>query len=97
MRQDTPEHFGQEPGPTWPPTVDARSEPITVPRRQRGMRIRTVVFGLVLLLLAGCVTLGDTTDVHVDAGAVAILALIGAGALLLAGAAAAAGRERRGE
>ena len=51
-----------------------------------GVRMRTVVFGLVLLVIAGAVLVGQLTDVTVDAGAVLLALMIGGGLLLLAGA-----------
>jgi hypothetical protein len=55
----------------------------TVPRR---MRMRTVVLGLVLLVTAGSVLVGQLTDITVDAGAVFLALMIGGGVLLIAGA-----------
>jgi hypothetical protein len=50
---------------------------------RRPVRGRTVVFGLVLLALAVAVLVSALTDLHVDAGSVALAVLIGAGALLV--------------
>jgi hypothetical protein len=52
----------------------------------RGIRMRTVVFGLVLLAIAGSVLVGQLTDITVDAGAVFLALMIGCGVLLIAGA-----------
>jgi hypothetical protein len=52
----------------------------------RGVRMRTVVFGLVLLVIAGAVLVGELTDITVDAGAVILALMIGCGLLLLVGA-----------
>jgi len=61
----------------------------------RGARIRTVVFGLFLALLAVSVPLTHYTTVRIDGSALAIGALIAAGALLLVGGLASVARERR--
>ena len=63
----------------------------------RGVRWRTVVFGLVLLTLSGTSLLRLLTDVHVDDAAVLLTILIAAGALLLGGGVVAAVREARGD
>jgi hypothetical protein len=63
------------------PTAPVISEPTG-----REVRMRTVVFGLVLLVIAGSVLVGQLTDVTVDAGAVLLALMIGGGVLLLAGA-----------
>jgi hypothetical protein len=52
----------------------------------RAVRLRTVVFGLVLLVIAGAVLVGQLTDITVDAGAVLLALMIGGGLLLIAGA-----------
>jgi hypothetical protein len=52
----------------------------------RPVRMRTVVFGLVLLVIAGAVLVGQLTDVTVDTGAVVLALMIGCGVLLLVGA-----------
>ena len=61
-------------------------------RRRRGLRVRTLVFGLLLGLVALTVLVSELTGDRVDGGAIAIVALIGAGVILLAGAVGAAGR-----
>lgn len=53
---------------------------------RRGIRMRTVVFGLVLLAIAGSVLVGQLTEVSIDAGAVFLALMIGCGVLLIAGA-----------
>jgi hypothetical protein len=53
---------------------------------RRGIRMRTVVFGLVLLAVAGSVLIAQLTDVTIDAGAVFLALMIGGGVLLIAGA-----------
>jgi hypothetical protein len=50
------------------------------------MRMRTVVIGLVLLVIAGAVLIGQLTDVTVNATAVLLALMIGGGLLLIAGA-----------
>ena len=65
-------------------------------RRRRGLRVRTVVFGLVLLAISLSVLVTLLTDVRVDATGVTFVVLIGAGAALVAGGLAAAVREARG-
>jgi hypothetical protein len=70
------------------PTPEDRMDP-------RGLRMRTVVFGLVLAVVAVSVVVAEATDLHVDGVTVAIAALIGAGLLLFGGAMATLVRERR--
>jgi hypothetical protein len=53
---------------------------------RRGIRMRTVVFGLVLLAIAGSVLVAQLTDITIDAGAVFLALMIGCGVLLIAGA-----------
>jgi hypothetical protein len=48
--------------------------------------MRTVVFGLVLLVIAGTVLVGQLTDITVNASAVVLALMIGGGVLLIAGA-----------
>ena len=48
--------------------------------------MRTVVIGLVLLVIAGAVLVDQLTSVTVDAGAVLLALMIGGGLLLIAGA-----------
>jgi len=68
-----------------------------VPARQRrGVRMRTMVFGLVLLVISVSVLVTLLTTARVDATAVTLVILIGAGAALVAGGLAAAVREARG-
>jgi hypothetical protein len=50
------------------------------------MRMRTVVIGLVLLVIAGAVLVGQLTDVTVNGTAVLLALMIGGGLLLIAGA-----------
>lgn len=52
----------------------------------RDVRMRTVVLGLVLLVIAGSVLLGQLAEVTVDAGGVLLALMIGGGLLLIAGA-----------
>jgi hypothetical protein len=53
---------------------------------RRGIRMRTVVFGLVLMAVAVSVLIGQLTDITVDAGVVVLALMIGCGVLLIAGA-----------
>jgi hypothetical protein len=66
------------------PVVEPLPTPDAVVRR--GIRMRTVVFGLVLLAIAGSVLIGQLTDITVDAGVVVLAVMIGSGVLLIAGA-----------
>ena len=61
----------------------------------RGLRMRTLVFGLVLLTVSGTATIRLLTHVHVDYGVVLLVLLLVAGALLLAGGVLGAAREAR--
>ena len=63
---------------------------------RRTLRVRTVVFGLVLLAIAGTTLVGVLTDVAVDGGAVFLVLLVLAGVALLGGGLAAAVKEARG-
>jgi len=69
--------------PTAPPATGAGSSRVTGPVRRRGVRMRTVVFGLVLLAVAGAVLMAALTEVRVDAASVVLAVMIGAGALLV--------------
>jgi hypothetical protein len=53
---------------------------------RRGVRMPTVVLGLVLLVIAVSVTIGQLTDIDIDPGAIVIAVMIGAGILLVTGA-----------
>lgn len=74
------------PTATAAPTVTAPGPTIEAEPAPRVMRMRTVVFGLVLLVIAGAVLVGQLTDVTVDAGGVLLALMIGGGVLLIAGA-----------
>jgi len=65
------------------------------PPATRGPRMRTLVFGLVLLTVSGTATIRLHTHVHVDYGVVLLVLLLVAGALLLAGGVLGAAREAR--
>jgi len=66
-------------------------------RHRRGVRIRTVVFGLVMLALSVAGLLDVLTSLRVDGAAIGLALLVGAGAALLLGGLAAALRDvRRG-
>lgn len=94
---------GQTAGPA-SEDATAAAAPATVaaaaldrPRRiRRPLRVRTLVFGLVMLAISVVSLVALTTDVHVDSGVVGLGLLIGAGAALVAGGVAAAMREARG-
>lgn len=75
------------------PATPGVADPSMVP--PVGVRVRTVVLGLLLALLALSVGVANVTEVDVDGVTVAICALIGAGVLLLGGAVASLRRERR--
>ena len=85
--------------PAVPPTAPARVTPGpeagSVPRR-RGVRIGTIVFGAVMLVISVVCLLALTTSVQVDGTAIGLALLLGAGAALVAGGAASAVREARG-
>jgi hypothetical protein len=73
--------------PTWTPTaVDETRPPTEIDAGPRAVRMRTVVLGLVFLVIAGAVLVGQLTDVTVNAGAIVLALMIGGGLLLIAGA-----------
>jgi hypothetical protein len=59
------------------------------------VRVRTVVFGLVLLAISVTVGVSIVSDVRVDAAAVGLALFIGAGLALVGGGLASAVRETR--
>jgi hypothetical protein len=61
----------------------------------RGVRMRTLVFGLVLLAISVTTTIRLLTDVDLDNGIVLLVLLLVAGALLLGGGVLGAAREAR--
>jgi hypothetical protein len=63
------------------------------PPAARGPRMRTLVFGLVLLAVSVTTSLRLLTHVHVDDGVVLLVLLLVAGALLLGGGILGAARE----
>jgi hypothetical protein len=66
-------------------------------RERRGVRVRTVVFGLALLVVSAACLVSVLTRIRVDAGVVALAVLVGAGAaLLIGGLSAAVADLRRG-
>jgi hypothetical protein len=65
------------------------------PPATHGPRMRTLVFGLVLLTVSGTTTIRLLTHLHVDYGVVLLVLLLVAGALLLAGGVLGAARESR--
>jgi hypothetical protein len=91
----------QAPTPTAPTATPAPSAVAVAadrPQRvRRGVRIRTVVFGVVMLVISGASLVALLTPVHVDGGIIGLSLLIGAGAALLVGGLTAAVRDvRRG-
>jgi len=65
------------------------------PRMPRGIRMRTVVLGLVLLAISVTSLLRVLTDVRIDDSLVLLILLVVAGALLLGAGVASAAREAR--
>lgn len=78
------------------PDVQAAGAVAAQPRVKRSLRVRTAVFGLVMLAISVVSLVALLTDVRVDGGIVGLGLLIGAGAALVAGGVAAAMREARG-
>jgi hypothetical protein len=83
-----------------PPTVTTpppapQPGPVTAPDRApaRLMRLRTVIFGLMLLAVSVLSVIGATTEVPLSASWVAVAILVGAGFVLVAGGLSAALRE----
>jgi len=97
-RADTPPAAVAPPAPVAAPASVA-SSPDAPPEptgwAARGVRMRTVVLGLVLLAVSVTSLLRVLTDVHVDDSLVALVLLVVAGALLLGGGVASAAREAR--
>jgi hypothetical protein len=60
------------------------------------VRVRTVVLGVVLLVISVACGISIVSDVRVDAAAVGLALLIGAGLALVGGGLASAVRETRG-
>jgi predicted phage tail protein len=58
-------------------------------------RVRTIVFGAVLLVVSVLSLVALLTDVHIDGAAVALGTLVAAGVALVAGGVASARREAR--
>jgi hypothetical protein len=109
--QDTIDFFGASASPTLPvpstpepapepaaPAVPAPALPVPADQRvQRGIRVRTLVFGLVALAISIVSGIGLLTDVRLEGGVVGLGLMIGAGAGLLIGGLSAAVRDvRRG-
>jgi hypothetical protein len=92
-----PSHYTMDDDPAPAPDApDTTPVAVTAPRVRRTPRVRTVVFGLVMLAISVVSLVALMTDVQVDSGVVGLGLLIGAGAALVAGGAAAAVRESRG-
>lgn len=68
---------------------------VPVAGARRGPRMRTIVFGLVLLAVAVTVLVSALTTVRVDPASVALTVLIGAGALLVMSGIRSAARQGR--
>jgi len=68
---------------------------LATPTHRPGIRMRTVVIGLVALTISATVLLDALTDLDINGGIVALAVLIGAGLLLLASGILAAVREQR--
>jgi hypothetical protein len=66
-------------GPTEPTGPVGRSWP--------GLRVRTLVFGLILLAVSGSVLTAQLTSIRVDPGIVGLSLMLVAGVLLIAGSA----------
>ena len=71
-------------------------EPVPSPGGGRGVRVRTVVVGLVAMAVSASVLVGSLTQARLDSTVLTLIVLIGAGVALLAGGIAAAVREARG-
>jgi hypothetical protein len=92
-----PDRYALADGPTSGPVgAAAVATADTVARTRRPVRVRTVVFGLVLLAISVVSLVALLTDVRVDDGVVSVSLLIGAGIALVAGGVAAAVREAKG-
>jgi hypothetical protein len=96
-----PERSSQEPGyepePVREPVTQQVIEPGLDPApERRGLRVRTVVFGAVMLVISIVTLVALTTGIRVDGAAIGLILLLGAGAILVAGGAASAVREARG-
>lgn len=87
----------ESPPPSTTGPIPTAEAPVVSPKpRPTGPRMRTIVFGLVMLAigLVSLVTL--VTQVEIDPGTVALALLIGAGALLVGAGARATLRDVRG-
>jgi hypothetical protein len=75
--------------PDQPATTEPRTEPETgtVTPGPRAVRMRTMVIGLVMLVVAGAVLIAQLTGVSIDPGTVVLTLMVAAGLLLIAGAA----------
>jgi hypothetical protein len=85
-----------EPQGPAPAVTPSAGVPGAAPAHRRTPRIRTLVFGLVMLAVAGTVMVASVADVRVDGGAVFLVVLVAAGVALLGGGIAAAAKEARG-
>lgn len=78
------------------PRTGATAVTTAAPTGRRSPRIRTVVLGVVMLVVAATVLVSQLLDVTVDGGAVLLVVLLLAGVALLGGGLAAAAKEARG-
>lgn len=102
---DTIDFFGASPPPTLPvpatappaagPAAGAPAPVPVVEPVRRGVRVRTVVFGLVMLAVAVLSLLSVLTSVRLQGGVLALGILVGAGAALVLGGLTAAVRDVR--
>jgi hypothetical protein len=84
-----------EPVPSAPVATPTTPPEEPEPRMPRGIRMRTVVLGLVLLAISATSLLRVLTDVRIDDSLVLLILLVVAGALLLGAGVASAAREAR--
>jgi hypothetical protein len=89
------DHTPLSPAPSTPAASSDLPEPSG--RAARGVRMRTVVLGLVLLAVSATSLLRLLTGVDVDDSLVVLVLLVVAGVLLLGGGVASAAREARAE
>jgi hypothetical protein len=97
LTDDAADSAAPTPAPAAPAAPAAAPAPVVDPATgRRPVRVRTVVFGLVLLTISVISLLSLLADITVDGSAVGLAVLIGAGVALLAGGMAAASREAKG-
>jgi uncharacterized membrane protein len=69
--------------------------PVADPAARTGVSVPTVIWGLVLALIAGAVIAGQVSDRHVDVGVSAPIVLLAAGVVLVLWGVAGIGRAHR--